>query len=231
MPAKRKTTRKKITPKAPKKTIKTELKDKKDFRVTIFGSARLRPGDKTYKEVFNLAKDIGENGWDIITGGGPGLMDAGNAGHEVGDKDNKADSIGLIIKLPWEAEANHHLEISKTFSKFSNRLDHFMALSNAIVVMPGGIGTCLELFYTWQLVQVKHIDPVPIIVVGDMWAQLIKWTKRYPLKKGLMSKGDLDHIYVAKNNKEAMKILQKTHKDYHKGKGPYCGGKKDYNLL
>lgn len=230
MPVKKKTTRKKITPKAPKKTIQTELRDKKDFRVTIFGSARLNPGDKTYKEVFDLAKAIGENEWDIITGGGPGLMDAGNAGHEAGDTEDKADSIGLIIKLPWEAKSNRHLEISKTFSKFSNRLDHFMALSNAIVVMPGGIGTCLELFYTWQLVQVRHIDPVPIIVVGDMWAKLIEWTRRYPLKKGLVSKGDFDHIYVAKDNKAAMKILKKTHRDHTKRKGPYCGSKKDYKL-
>jgi len=203
-------------PRKKTKTMSQELK-KHDFRVTIFGSARLKKNDKIYKQVFNLAKEIGSHGFDVVTGGGPGLMEAANAGHAEGDIDEVADSIGLVIKLPWEAKGNDHLEIQKKFAKFSRRLDHFMALSNAFVIMPGGIGTTLELFYTLQLIQVRHMDPAPIIVVGKMWEALVKWIKDHPIKSKLASKSDLDNVYVAKNNKDAMKIILKEHKKYQNG--------------
>lgn len=199
------------------KTIEKELK-KDEFRVTIFGSARIKPNDKIYKQVFALAKEIGKHHFDIVTGGGPGLMEAANAGHKAGEKNHQSDSIGLIIKLPWEAKKNKHLDIKKKFNKFSNRLDHFMALSSAAVIMPGGIGTILEIFYTWQLIQVKHIDPIPIILIGKMWEGLIQWVKKHPVKNGLISPGDLDHIHIAKNNKEAMKIILKSYETFKKSK-------------
>lgn len=200
-----------------RKLFSKELK-RRDFRVTIFGSARIDAKDKVYKQVYKLAKKIGEHGFDMVTGGGPGIMEAANLGHQEGDVKNISDDIGLPIYLPWENEANKHLEIKKNFKKFSGRLDNFMALSSVVVVMPGGIGTCLELFYTWQLIQVKHINPVPIILVGKMWKELIKWVKKYPLKLGLISAPDLDNIFIAENNKEAMKIILKTYKAFKKGK-------------
>lgn len=209
----------------PKKTINSELK-KNDFRIAIFGSARIKKDDKIYKQVFALAKDIGKQGFDMVTGGGPGLMEAANAGHNAGDPNHKADDIGLIIKLPWENEGNKHLEIQKEFSKFSNRLDTFMALSSVAVIMPGGIGTCLELFYTWQLIQVGHINPIPIILVGKMWEEMLAWVKKYPIKQGLASKSDIDWIFVAKNNKEAMKMIMIAHGEFAQGKhinGKYLG--------
>ena len=86
-------------PKKKTRTVREELK-KKDFRVAIFGSARLKKDDKVYKQVFNLAYQIGKHKIDVVTGGGPGLMEAGNAGHEAGDENHKSDSIGLVIKLP-----------------------------------------------------------------------------------------------------------------------------------
>ena len=181
---------------------------KNDFRVAIFGSARTKKEDKVYKRVFALAKKIGEENFDVITGGGPGLMEAANAGHEAGDPKHTSDNIGLTIQLPFEAKGNKFLEKRKHFHKFSGRLDHFMALSNAFVIMPGGIGTCLELFYSWQLVQVKHLNPVPIIVFGEMWEKLIDWVKEYPLEKGLISAGDLDNIYIVKSIDEAMDIIK-----------------------
>jgi hypothetical protein len=189
------------------------LKDiyRKHFRVAIFGSARIKPGGQLYKNVFNLAKNIGEHGFDIVTGGGPGLMEAANAGHESGDPHRHADSIGLTIRLPKECKGNSHLEIRKHFNKFSARLDHFMALSNVVVVMPGGIGTCLELFYTWQLTQVKHICPIPIILVGELWEKLLNWVIDYPLRLNYVSPPDLRNIYIAKNNREAFKIIKKAH--------------------
>lgn len=187
---------------------------KKHFRVAVFGSARIQKGDPVYRQVYRLAKKIGEHGHDIITGGGPGLMEAANAGHETGDQKKKADSIGLTIMIAAEEKPNRHLELKKHFDKFSNRLDHFMALSNVVVVMPGGIGTCLELFYTWQLTQVKHICPIPIIVVGTAWKKLIAWVKRYPLKHHLMSVNDFDNIHVARNEKEAFELIEEAYAQY-----------------
>lgn len=205
-------------------TVKQELK-KNDFRVTIFGSARIKQTDQQYKDVYQLAKMIADHDFDIVTGGGPGMMEAANAGHNSGDGDHDSDNIGLTIQLPWESEANSHLEIKKHFNKFSGRLDTFMALSSVVVVTPGGIGTCLELFYTWQLIQVKHIDPVPIILIGTMWKKLIDWVKKYPLAQGLISPQDMNCIHIVKNNKEAMKIILKTHQQIKKT-GSAINGKK-----
>lgn len=200
-----------------RKIISTEVK-KHEFRVTIFGSARIKKNDRVYKQVYEFAKEIGRYGFDIVTGGGPGLMEAANAGHEAGDKEERVDSIGLIIKLPWESKKNTHLEIKKKFNRFSNRLDHFMALSKAVVIMPGGVGTCLEFLYTWQLLQVHHIKPIPIIMIGKMWGELMKWVKKYPLKKGLIRPDELQYIHIAKNNEEALKIILEKNKEfeYHK---------------
>ncbi len=209
------------------KEILAELQNN-DFRVAIYGSARLKPGDEVYEMVRNLAKMCGEWKFDVVTGGGPGLMEAANAGHAEGDSNRGSDNIGLTIQLPWEAAGNKHLEIKKHFNKFSDRLDHFAALSSVFVVMPGGIGTCLELFYTWQLIQVKHIKPVPIIVVGEMWAKIVKWVKDYPVKNGLVSPEDLDFVYVAKDENEAMEIIleekRKFVKGEHSGNEEYLNG-------
>lgn len=204
-------------PKKNHNSMREELKTK-DFRVAIFGSARLKKNDKVYKQVFDLAYEIGKHKFDVVTGGGPGLMEAGNAGHAMGDQGEDADSIGLVINLPWESSGNKHLEIQKRFNTFSKRLDTFMALSKVAVIVPGGIGTCLELFFTWQLLQVKHLKPIPIIVVGKMWEKLIDWVKKYPVKEGLISPEDLDFIHIVKDNKEAMKIILKTYKEFNNGK-------------
>jgi len=146
---------------------------------------------------------------DIVTGGGPSLMDAASRGHHAGRKDNGTHSIGLTIKLPNEQRDAYHLDIKKEFSRFSNRLDNFMELSDAIIVAPGGIGTLLELLYTWQLVQVKHMCETPIILLGQHWQGLIDWIKKEMLRKKLMSKDDFWSIFVVKNNAQAMKILKK----------------------
>lgn len=203
-------------PRKKHKSIARELK-KNDFRVALFGSARIKKNDKTYQQVFQLAREIGKRGFDIVTGGGPGLMEAANAGHNIGDPTHSSDNIGLPIYLPWTKieRTNRHLEIEKHFHKFSQRLDHFIALSNVMIVMPGGIGTTLELFYCWQLVQVHHIRPIPIIVLGKMWEDLIKWSKKYQLKKHLLSSHDMSYVHIAKNNGQAMKIILKAYKNFN----------------
>lgn len=202
------------------------------FRIAIFGSARVKEDEPTYKNVFDLAEKIGEKGYDVITGGGPGLMKAANAGHQSGKSNggNDAHSVGLTIKLPWEAKANKYLDVKEHFDRFSERLDQFMILSNAVVVMPGGIGTCLEFFYSWQLTQVKHLCSIPIILIGDMWTKLIEWAEENMLKPGHISIGDMSNIHVAKDNKEAIKLIEKAHEIYEKEGDSYCVNWKKYKL-
>ena len=162
------------------------------YRVSIFGSARIKPDTKEYKGVYTLAKELAENGADIVTGGGPGLMEAANAGVKEGSS-SKSKSFGIRIDLPFEATPNEHLDIKFYHKRFSSRLDEFMRISHAVVVTPGGIGTLLELLYTWQLIQVDHISARPIILVGDMWNGFFDWIKSEPLKAQLL---DLSLIHI-----------------------------------
>ena len=201
--------------------------NKKHFRVAIFGSARTKKNDPTYKQVHSLAKNLAKEKIDVITGGGPGLMDAASRGHHaVGDRSG-SHSIGLTIRLPREQHDAYHLDIKEDFHKFSGRLDTFMKLSNVVVVAPGGIGTMLEFFYTWQLVQVNHICDIPIIMLGSMWQGLLDWVKKQPLKKKLLSKEDLKSIFIVKNNFEAMKIIKDTKATFESGKN-ICANFKKY---
>lgn len=188
------------------------------FRVAIFGSARTKKNDPRYKLVYSLAKSVAQNNMDIVTGGGPGIMDAASRGHHAGRKNNNIESIGLTIWLPREQHDGFHLDIKKEFKKFSGRLDKFMELSNVVVVAPGGIGTLLELLYTWQLVQVKHICHIPIILLGKMWEPLIAWIKKDMVRKGLVSKDDLSPIFIAKNNMQAIKIIKQAKEEFSKTK-------------
>ena len=164
-----------------------------------------------------LGEMIGKEGIDIVTGGGPGIMEAACLGHEVGRKsvkNNGAHEFGLTIKLPKEQRDNQHFDMKKDFREFSKRLDYFVQLSDVVVVATGGVGTLLELLYTWQLVQVEHIYDIPIILLGDQWPPLIEWIKKGPLKHGLMSEEDLDALYVVKDAKEAFKIIETSHELY-----------------
>ena len=199
------------------------------FRVAIFGSARIKRDDKNYRLIYQLAKMIGEENLDIVTGGGPGTMEAADAGHKEGNK-RQARSYGLLIKLPKAQKTNKHLDLKKEFSIFSDRLDQFMALSNVVVVAPGGIGTTLELFYAWQLVQVEQICDMPIILLGKQWIPLINWVKNNLLKQKYIDKKDLDSIFIAKDINEAMDIINKTYEQFEKGGKNVCVNLKKYRL-
>ena len=200
------------------------------FRVTIFGSARINPEDPNYKLIYKLAKRIAKEGIDIVTGGGPGLMDAASRGHYAGRKSRKVYFVGLTIQLPNKQKRSYHLDIQRDFHKFSNRLDNFMKLSNVVVVAPGGVGTSLEFFYTWQLIQVNHICNTPIIMIGKEWKALISWVKRYPLRNKLLKKEDLKSIYCVETISEAMKIINAAHTQYKKGKSNLCLNIKKYKV-
>lgn len=204
--------------------VELELK-RSDFRVVVFGSARIKQGDKLYDMVYELGEKIGELGADIVTGGGPGLMEAANAGFVKGDMlDGMQDghSIGVRIDLPFEQGHNKHLDIVEHHERFSTRLDAFMTLSNVVIVTPGGIGTALELFYTWQLIQVGHICKTPIILIGKMWKELIKWVEKYQVKEGLVSPEDLDVIHVVNTVDEAVEIVEKTKAAFEDGAYDAC---------
>lgn len=204
--------------------------DPSHFRVAIFGSARIKPNDPRYNQIYRLARMIARSDMDVVTGGGPGIMEAANKGHAEGRKEGaQVHSIGLNITLPHEQHENKHLDIEKEFKHFSGRLDYFMHLSNVVVVAPGGIGTLLELFYTWQLTQVEHICNTPIILLGHMWNPLIKWVEDYPLKNRLMSAKDMYPIFVAQHCREAMKMIKKAYKDF-KENPDYCLNSRKYKI-
>ena len=190
---------------------------KKHFRVAIFGSARIGIDEPAYDEVYKLAHMLGAENIDIVTGGGPGIMQAACKGHQEGRKSDRSYSIGLNIDIPAEQKPNRYLDIKKDFHRFSKRLDTFMVLSNAVVVAPGGVGTLLELVYTWQLVQVKHKCNIPIILLGDMWHDFLRWVEKHPLEKKFLKKKDLEHIFLAKDSFEAFRIIKKFHDGYLKG--------------
>jgi hypothetical protein len=197
------------------KDIKRVLSSK-SFKVAIFGSARIKPTHPVYKEIYQLAKMIGERNIDLVTGGGPGLMEAANTGHKDGKASKNLKEIGLTINIPHEHHHRNWTYIRRNFSKFSDRLDNFMLLSNAVVVAPGGIGTMLELFYTWQLMQSQKIRHIPVILLGHMWPDLLNWMREHPVKSGFIDSKDVDLLHVAHTAEEAMEILEKEYKKYKK---------------
>ena len=147
------------------------------YRVTIFGSARAKAGTFAYDEVKRLAVALAQMGCDIVTGGGPGLMQAANEGAAAANAPERNRSVGIRVDLPFEQEVNPFVEQAFEHKTFFSRLHHFVLTSDAFVVVPGGIGTVLELMMVWQLLQVKHLDGVPLILVGKMWPGLVDWTK------------------------------------------------------
>ena len=183
------------------------------YRVSIFGSARLKPDTKEYSQIYQLAKKLAKNNVDIVTGGGPGLMEAANAGAKDGSSESK--SFGLHVDLPFETSPNGHLDVTYHHKKFSSRLDEFMRISNAVIVAPGGIGTVLELMYTWQLIQVGHITARPIILIGTMWPGLLEWMKSEGLKKKLISNSDFDNILIVEHAEEAFDLLKPHVKKFY----------------
>jgi uncharacterized protein (TIGR00730 family) len=157
-------------------------------------------------------------GIDIVTGGGPGLMEAANSGASEGQSESHARSFGLAIHLPTEEAANPFVDKVFRHRTFFSRLHHFVRLSSAFIVMPGGIGTGLELFLVWQLLQVKHMTEHPLILVGTMWAGLIEWIDRTMVQKGLVSPQDLNIVTVVGSSKEAIPIISASYDKFKEEK-------------
>lgn len=149
------------------------------YRVCIFGSARINREDPLFADVRELARQLASRGCDIVTGGGPGLMEAANEGERLGDPDNHTRSFGVRIDLPFEQGANPFVEKLYRHRTFFTRLHQFVRLSSAFVIMGGGIGTLLEATMVWQLLQVRHVHDVPLIFVGPQWKELLDWARKH----------------------------------------------------
>jgi len=181
------------------------------YRVTIFGSARARPGTAAYEETKRVAKALAEMGCDIITGGGPGLMQAANAGVDLA---GEAKSMGIRVDLPFEQEVNPFVEQAFEHRTFFTRLHHFVLASDAFIVAPGGIGTVLETMMIWQLLQVRHLERTPLIMVGKMWPGLIEWVREAMLsfETPLIDPADVDIPVCVANADEAIAIIRNHRK-------------------
>lgn len=185
-----------------------ELLRKHGLAVSIFGSARLKPGDEWYKEAEKLGAKLAKKNFAVITGGGPGIMEASNVGaFKVGGK-----SIGLNIELPFEQKLNPYVTEAENFEFFFSRKVMLAFASEVYVYFPGGFGTMDELFELVTLIQTKKIEPIPIVCVGhDFWDPLINFFKKTMLKEyKTISKEDLDLIHVVSDADEACKYILKN---------------------
>jgi uncharacterized protein (TIGR00730 family) len=183
-----------------------------NYRVAIFGSARTRPGVYPYDEVKRLAAELATMGCEIITGGGPGLMQAANEGAMSVSADSPGRSIGVRIDLPFEQDANAFVGQVYEHKDFFSRLHQFMIQADAFVVVPGGIGTLLEMSMVWQLLQVHHLDETPLILVGHMWADLVDWARKNLTRPDfeLASAKDLEIPRCVNNVEETVAILHES---------------------
>ena len=175
--------------------------------VSIFGSARTKEDDPNYKLAVSIAEKIAENGYGVITGGGPGIMEAGNRGaHNIG-----GTSVGLNIKLPFEQHDNPYIDSDKSidFDYFFVRKVMFVKYSQGFVVMPGGFGTLDELFESITLIQTHKIQKFPIILVGkEFWGGLMEWIKTTLRDKyKTISPEDIDLIQLVDTEDEVIEAL------------------------
>ena len=182
------------------------------YRVTIFGSARLAPGTPAYASVKQLAHELTAMGCDIVTGGGPGLMRAANEGAAEAAPEARGRSVGVRIALPFEQETNPFVGALYEHRTFFSRLHHFMLVSDAFVVVPGGIGTLLELALAWQLLQVRKLYNVPLILVGEMWQDLVAWGRASMLREdaALASEVDFTIPHCVRSIDETVALIRKS---------------------
>ena len=178
------------------------------YRVTIFGSARARPGTIAYEETKRASKALAAMGCDIITGGGPGLMQAANEGVDAA---GGSKSMGIRVDLPFEQEVNPFVELAYEHKTFFTRLHHFVLASDAFIVAPGGIGTVLETMMIWQLLQVRHLDKTPLILVGKLWPGLVEWVRGSMLtfETPLINAEDVDIPICVNTADDAIEIIRR----------------------
>jgi uncharacterized protein (TIGR00730 family) len=172
--------------------------------VSIFGSARTAPDHPYYMLTEDIARKLSDSGFSVISGGGPGIMEAANKGAYFG----KSPSVGLNIQLPFEQTSNAYQDISQTFQHFFARKVMFVKFAAAYVVMPGGFGTLDEMFEALTLVQTKKIASIPIILVGSkFWAGLTDWVRASLIAEGMISPDDIDLMHVTDQPEEVLDAI------------------------
>ncbi|HEY7862067.1 MAG TPA: LOG family protein, partial [Thermoanaerobaculia bacterium] len=182
------------------------------YRVAVFGSARVKAGDPAYDAVRELAAKLTGIGCDIVTGGGPGLMEAANEGaaarRDAANGRRRTRSFGLTIAIPYE-KANPYLDSVTAHRTFFSRLHHFVRMSQAFVIFPGGIGTALERLMVWQLLQVGFMTERPVVLVGEMWRGLVDWMRREMVPRRLVNAEDLELVRLTTDVDEVVAIIAK----------------------
>jgi uncharacterized protein (TIGR00730 family) len=184
------------------------------FQVTIFGSARAKPGTFAYEETKRAAGALSQMGCDIITGGGPGLMQAANEG--AASVSGPGLSVGIRVELPFEQGVNAFVTQAFKHRTFFTRLHHFVLSSDAFIVAPGGIGTVLETLMIWQLLQVGHLRDVPLMLVGPMWPGLVEWARTTMLsfEPPLANAEDMSIPQCVANADEAIDLVRRRHEKW-----------------
>ncbi len=178
--------------------------------VTIFGSARLAPGSPYYNKCLKVAENLSKEGFAVISGGGPGIMEAANKGAQNAN----GTSVGLNIELPMEQTPNLYQDVKVEFRYFFVRKLMFVKYAVGYVIFPGGFGTIDELFEALTLIQTKKIRVFPVVLVGkDYWSGLIDWMKTSVLAAGNISPEDLDFMHIVDEPDEVCAIINKRYKD------------------
>jgi uncharacterized protein (TIGR00730 family) len=191
------------------------LRDIKGRGVSIFGSARTPRDDPQYEQGRDLARRLGEAGFTIITGGGPGAMEAANRGA----RDAGALSVGLGIELPHEQGINEYVDLPLEFHYFFTRKVMFVRYARAFVVLPGGLGTFDELFEAWTLVQTQKVRHFPIVLFGsDYWNGLRDWLHARVLAEGKVSPHEIEIATITDDPDEVVRIVVEA--DSHRSPAP-----------
>jgi uncharacterized protein (TIGR00730 family) len=192
--------------------------------VTMFGSARTRPDDPIYQQAVETARQLGEAGFAIITGGGGGIMEAGNRGAaEAG-----AESVGLGIELPHEQKINEYVTRAIEFRYFFARKTMFLKYAQAYLIFPGGWGTLDELMEALTLIQTHKIQRFPVILFGsDYFQGLIDWFRERLVTDGKISPGDMDLFYVVDTPEEVVRIVTDFYEDHVNGQNNQSGDQPD----
>jgi uncharacterized protein (TIGR00730 family) len=175
--------------------------------VSVFGSARTLPEEPGYAQARELARTLGQAGFAIITGGGPGIMQAANQGA----RDAGATSVGLNIQLPYEQHFNPYVDISLRFHYFFTRKVMFVRYSCAFVVLPGGFGTMDELFEALTLIQTGKVLHFPVVLMGNhYWNGLLDWLRESMLAEGKIAQPDLELLQIADSPERAVEIVERA---------------------
>jgi len=178
--------------------------------VTVFGSSRLQPGSPYYNKCLKVTENLAKSGFTVISGGGPGIMEAANKGAQNGN----GISVGLNIELPHEQSANPFQDIKVEFRYFFVRKLMFVKYAVGYVIFPGGFGTMDELFEALTLIQTKKIRSFPVILVGrQYWAGMVDWMRTAVQGMGNIDAGDLDLFHVVEEPEEVCEIIFRRYKD------------------